>query len=98
MLETSKDLLFVILAFCFLWLTVFMCWALYYIVVMLKNFSRMTISVREKLELADKILKLVHEKLESGSNHVAVIAESVIKMVGFLMDKQESKSGKKKKK
>jgi hypothetical protein len=84
MLETSKDLLFVILAFCFLWLTVFMCWALYYIVVMLKNFSRMTISVREKLE--------------SGSNHVAVIAESVIKMVGFLMDKQESKSGKKKKK
>ncbi|MFA5022125.1 MAG: hypothetical protein WC508_03535 [Patescibacteria group bacterium] len=98
MLETSKDLLFIIIAFAILWLTVFVCWALYYVVVMLKNFSKMTISVREKLELVDNILKLVHDKLEKGSNHMSVVADSAIKLVGFLMEKQGKASSKKKKK
>ncbi|MFA6410420.1 MAG: hypothetical protein WCW26_02475 [Candidatus Buchananbacteria bacterium] len=97
MLETSKDLLFIIIAFAILWLTVFFCWALYYVVVMLKNFSKMTISVREKLELVDNILKLIHDKLEKGSNHMALVTDSVIKLVGFAMDKQ-SKARKSKKK
>lgn len=65
---------------------------------MLKNFSKMTISVREKLELVDNILKLVHDKLEKGSNHMSVVADSAIKLVGFLMEKQGKASSKKKKK
>jgi nitrate reductase assembly molybdenum cofactor insertion protein NarJ len=97
MLETSKDLLLVVIAFCILWLTVFICWSMYYVVVMLKNFSKMTTSVREKLELVDSILKLVKDKLEKSSNHVAVIADSVIKLVGFMMEKQGRSRSKKKK-
>ncbi|MFA6382554.1 MAG: hypothetical protein WCX08_04790 [Candidatus Buchananbacteria bacterium] len=97
MLETSKDLLLVVIAFCILWLTVFICWAMYYVVTMLKNFSKVTTSVREKMEIIDKILKLVHEKLDKGSNHMAVLADSAIKLVGFLMEKQKKNSAKKKK-
>ena len=97
MLTTSTDLLLVVIAFCILWLTIFICWSMYYVVVMLKNFSKMTVSVREKLELVDKILKLVHEKLETGSNHMALITDSVIKMAGFFMDKQAKGGGKKRK-
>ena len=98
MLETSKDLLFIVLSLAVLWLTVFFCWALYYVIVMLRNFSKMTTSVREKLETVDKILKLVKEKLEKGSNHMAVIADSAIKLVGFLMEKQGREARKNKSK
>jgi len=97
MLETSKDLLFVLLGISILAFTVFVCAALYYIIVMLKNFSKMTISIREKMETVDKILKLVKEKLEKGSNHMAVLADSAIKLVGFFMEKQKKSSGSKKK-
>jgi len=55
----------------------------------------MTTSIREKLETVDKILKLVKEKMEKGSNHMAVIADSAIKLVGFFMEKQGKKSKKK---
>lgn len=96
MLETSKDLLFIVIAFCILWLTVFICWGMYYMVMMLKNFSRITTSIREKMEIVDKILKLVHEKLEKGSNHMAVLADSAIKLVGYFMEKQGKSAGKKK--
>jgi len=52
----------------------------------------MTTSIREKLEMADKIMKLVHGKLERGSDHMAIIADSAIKLVGFLMEKQRQAS------
>ena len=98
MLETSKDLLFVAIAFAVLFFTVFVCWALYYVVVMLRNVSKMTISIREKMEVVDKILKLVKEKLEKGSSHMAMISDSAIKLVGLLMEKQRTGSTKTKKK
>ena len=101
MLETSTDLLKIVIAFCVLWFTVFICWAMYYLVMMLKDFSRMTRSVREKLEVVDKILKLVKDKLEKGSDHMAILADSAIKLVGFFMEKQKKGSdggGKKRRK
>ena len=89
-IESSKDILFLTIALSIFLFTVFACWAVYYVIVMLKNVSRMTISAREKLEMIDKILKLVKDKLEKGSNHAAMISDSVIKLVGFLMEKQKS--------
>jgi len=96
MLESSKDLFLVAASLCLVWFTIFVCWAMYYLVVMLRNVSRMTTSIREKLELVDSILKLVKDKLEKGSNHMAVIADSAIKLVGLFMEKQSKKSSRKK--
>lgn len=98
MLQTSSDLLFVVIAFAILWVTVFSCWALYYVIVMLRNASKMTTSIREKLELVDSILKLIKDKLEKGSNHMAILSDSAIKLVGFFMEQQKKNSDKKKRK
>jgi len=98
MLNSSTDLLLIVIALCVLWFTIFICWALYYVVTMLKDFSRMTTSIREKLELVDNILKLVKDKLERGSDHMAIIADSAIKIVGFFMEKQKEGDKTKKKK
>lgn len=97
MLETSKDLLYVVVAFCILWLTVFICWGLYYMISIMRNMYKITAGVRDKLKLVDKILKIIKEKLEKGSNHMALITDSVIKLVGLAMEKQKKPAGKKKK-
>lgn len=89
MLETSKDLLVIVFAFCILWFTVFLCWAMYYFIVMLRDFSRMTSSFREKLDLIDNILNLVKRKLEKSSDHLSIIADGVIKLVTFLIEKKK---------
>ncbi|MDX9892878.1 MAG: hypothetical protein RB292_00500 [Patescibacteria group bacterium] len=94
MLETSRDLLNLVIAFSILWFTIFVCWGMYHVIVMLRNASKMTISIREKLELVDKILKLIKDKLEKGSNHMALVSDSIIKLVGFLMEKQRTASSK----
>jgi len=92
MLETSRDLLNIILAFAISWVTIFVCWGLWYMISMLRNFSRITTSLRKKMETVDKILDLVKEKLEKGSNHMALLADSAMKLVGFLIDKKEKNS------
>src|SRR3989344_8763536 len=97
-LESSKDLFLVAGALCLVSFTIFVCWAMYYLVVMLRNVSRMTTSIREKLVLVDSILKLVKDKLEKGSNHMAVIADSAIKLVGLFMEKQGKEARKNKSK
>lgn len=90
MIETSQDILYIVIAFSVLWVTIFFCWMLYYFIVTLRNVSKMTLSIREKLEMVDNILKLVKNKLEKGSNHMALLSDSAIKLVGFLMDKHKS--------
>lgn len=98
MLESSKDLLNVVIAFSILWFTVFLCWGMYYFISILRNANRVTTSIRQKLEVVDNILVLVKDKLEKGSNTAAVITDSVIKLTGLIIEKQKKSSSAAKKK
>lgn len=71
------------------------CFAVFYVVLILRNMNKMFTSVREKMELVDKILRMVKDKLEKGTSHMAMIADSAMKLAGFVMDKKK-KGGKKK--
>jgi len=98
MLETSSDVLRIVIAASVGIFTIFVCLAIYYVVVILRDFSKLSTSLRLKLELVEKILNLVKDKMEKGSNHMAILADSAIKLVGFIMEKQKNSSQKKKKK
>jgi nitrate reductase assembly molybdenum cofactor insertion protein NarJ len=91
MIESSKDILFVVLAACAGLLTLFTCLVIFYLAMILKNMNKMVSSIREKMELVDKILRLIKEKLEKTSSHLALVTDSLIKLVGFVMDKQKEK-------
>ena len=97
MIETSRDLLNITLAGAVGLFTIFLCWMMYYFINTLRNISTITTGVKDKMETVDKILHLVKEKLEKGSNHMAMVADSAIKLVGYFMDKKESQKAKKKK-
>ena len=94
MLETSKDLFYVALAFAIFWLTVFICWAVYQLTMILRNVNRMSFSIREKIELIDEILKLIKEKIEKSSSYLSLLADSAIKLVGFFIEKQKKQKKK----
>ncbi|PIS05641.1 MAG: hypothetical protein COT81_00140 [Candidatus Buchananbacteria bacterium CG10_big_fil_rev_8_21_14_0_10_42_9] len=96
MLETSGDLLRVVIAFAILWIAIFTCWAIYYFAMILRNANIMLKSFNDKMALLDKILKLVHEKLESSAGHLGLIAESAMKLVGYMVEKNVGTKSKKK--
>jgi len=65
MFETSKDILYLVIAFCILWITVFLCWVFYYIVKILKNANQIAEEFRSRLQLLTEAISYVRGKVEN---------------------------------
>ncbi|OGL87316.1 hypothetical protein A3I40_01700 [Candidatus Uhrbacteria bacterium RIFCSPLOWO2_02_FULL_48_12] len=96
MLYTSKDLLYIVLAFCILWLTIFFSWALYYIALILRDAYRMFSDMRQRLDAVDQFIKVVTEKLEHTTSYLGLLVESFGRLIAFLQDRRETRSSKRK--
>lgn len=88
MLYTSKDLLYIVLAFCILWLTIFFSWALYYIALILRDAYRMFSDMRQRLDAVDQFLKVVTEKLEHTTSYLGLLVEGFGRLIAFLQERQ----------
>lgn len=94
MFDSSRDVLFIVVSVCTVAVTVFLVWALYQLGQILRNANRVATSLRLKLELIDKILNLVKEKLEKGASHLGLIADSAIKLVSYFIERPVERPGK----
>lgn len=76
-IETSKDLLFVVLAFCAMWLTIFLSWLLYYVIVVIRDTKTLIRFTREAAEKIDALAHAAHEKMERSAASFTLIAQAV---------------------
>lgn len=90
-IESSKDILYVVLAFCVLWFTIFVCWALYYVIGMLKDASYVMREIHEKIAAIDKAIHAVREKVETSLGSFGVAAAGM-KMLGSYLEKRKAKA------
>ncbi len=81
MLETSKDVLFIILAFCILWLTIFVSWLLYYLIKMFREAGK-------AIDTAYEFIDSLKEKLEKSTSHLLLIAELLKKGMDFMKERK----------
>jgi len=105
MLDTSKDLLFLMLSLCVVVFTFFLCWALYYITMMLKRahlaikeVSDLIASIKDKLDRLEGLLKTVEEKIKHSASYLPLVMKGVTELIGFVKRKKEAKEQKKKNK
>ena len=84
--ETSQDLFYLVLAFCVIWLTAFLCVALYYGICLLKQVNDITRLWREKWQSAASIFEFVKSKIISGG---------LKQLVGFIEKMAEKNKNKK---
>lgn len=98
MLDTSKDLLYIVLTFCIALLTFFLCWALYYIVMMLKRgnealtaITETVSSVKEKIERLEKLFDTIEEKVSHTASYVPLVFKGVTELIDYLKKKKEQR-------
>jgi len=96
MLETTKDVLFIVLSFCILWITVFLCWALYHLVNVLRNSNKTIEDVNEKFNDWSGTVDLVQEKVEEGIAALSLISSSTKALLGIFGKKMGTSSKKRK--
>jgi hypothetical protein len=72
---TSKDVLFIILAFAVLWLAIFLSWALYYLICILKDARDTVHGVRRAANAIESAAGHFKGKFESLLNIVSVMGD-----------------------
>lgn len=91
-LATSKDILFIVLAFAVLWLAIFLSWALYYLIGILRD-ARDTINgVRKAADAIESAASHVKDKMGAFMNIASIGVEAV---KGFMDSRGERKSRRK---
>jgi len=99
MIESSKDILYIVISIAILLLTVFTVWGMYYLIMILREAKKMITDMRKKIELVEKVLIAAKERLESTSSHMKLLVETALNVAEYMKDrKTEKKSTKKKKK
>jgi TRAP-type C4-dicarboxylate transport system permease small subunit len=96
MLETSKDLLNLVLALCIAVFTFFLCWGLYYMVMMLKKgnealkeISHLVASIKEKIEKVEKLIDAWEEKISHSVSYVPLLFKGISELIDFFKKKKD---------
>lgn len=95
MLQTSKDVLFIVLAVCILGFTVFVCWGIYYLIAITKQLNETIKEFRQKMQRIDNFIMLVEEKVKSSTSYFILFAEGIKEVLSFLRDRKDKKKSKK---
>ena len=90
-LESSKDILYLVLAFCALWFTAFVCWLLWYVISIIRDVSRVVEEIHEKISAIDHAVRSAKEKFETYFGSFGVAAAG-IKMLGSYLEKRKDKT------
>lgn len=64
MLESSKDLLYIVLAFSALWITLFLCWVMYSMAMILRRANDIIHELRERLRGISESVDFLRDRVD----------------------------------
>ncbi|MFH1233334.1 MAG: hypothetical protein V1649_01630 [Patescibacteria group bacterium] len=96
LLNNSKDLLNIVLAFCALWLTIFIAWFIYYLAMIMRQLFQVVKETRQKINKINDVIKAFKEKIDHSASYLMLISEGVKKLVEVIKDRTENRMNKKK--
>ena len=88
MIGDAKDVLYLVLAFCVLWFTIFVCWLLYYFIAIMREMRGTARDFRERLQKIGSALEEIKEKFTSSLSIFSGLADGVKYVVGYLVDRR----------
>lgn len=91
MFETSSDILNLVLSVCIIALTFFLCWGIYYFVVAVQKWYRITKRVEQGVEEIEEIISTVKEKLHGSAAYLLTLGDVAKKIFEFVREKKEER-------
>jgi hypothetical protein len=88
MIQTSQDLLFLVLAFCVLWITILFCWGLYYLVVMLRDAYKISKNVNRKIEAFGELIEALKSKVSTMGAFLTLFSHGLSAFIDHLKEKK----------
>lgn len=85
-IQNSKDILYLAIAFSVLTVSVFFAWLLYYFVMIAKSLYGAIVSMRERVHKIDQTIDAIKEKVEHSTSYLLLIGEGIKKLVELAME------------
>ena len=89
MFSTSGDVLNLTLAICLGLLTIFLCWAIYYLVISVHRFYRIVKKVEMIVVEVETLIDRVKEKMQGSTAYLLAFGEIAKKIFDFAKEKKE---------
>lgn len=89
------DILYIVLAFCVLWLTAALFWLIWQVATMLRNMNEAVEESREVMRKVEDALSGIRQKFESATSSLGVVVQIAAKGMEYLMEKRVKKTEKK---
>ncbi len=98
MLQTSQDLFFIVAAIAIVWVTVFLCWALYRLAIFLRTMNSTTIEVHRKIEAIDQWYEMTKQRVAHTFSFMSTLTQGIETALGILKSRKAKKAASKAKK
>ncbi len=82
-------MLYVVLAFSVLWLTIFISWTLYYVIMMLRQANQLVGSFKEKVEKISQAVEKIRDKFDHTSAYIGLVGKAVEKLIDFVGERKK---------
>jgi hypothetical protein len=76
-LDSSKDILYLVISFCIVWITVFLCWLLYYVMRLVRNANQIVEEFRMRLQTLTETINYIRGKVEHISGLMTLATDGV---------------------
>ena len=77
-----------VISFCIIWTTVFLCWVFYYLAKILKNTNQIVEEFRVRLQALTESIDYVRKKVEQMSTLLTLVSEGATEMVKRMINKK----------
>lgn len=91
MIVSTKDILYLVISFCIIWATFFLCWTFYYLMRILRNANTIVEEFRVRLQTLSEAIDYIRGKVESISSLMSLASSGV---GGFMKRAAEKKAKK----
>lgn len=78
---SSQDFLYIVLAICIVWFTVFLCWLLYQAARVLRNANKVVEGLMRQLEVISGAVEFIRHKMDGLSSGMGVVSSLATSLV-----------------
>ncbi len=90
---SPSDLLYIVLAFCVLWLTAGLFWLISQIAIMLRNVNEAMTDARRKFALIEEAIMSIKSRVEQATSGTHLVFDGIKTLIEFAAARRSSKKG-----
>ncbi len=95
MLESSKDILNIVIAFSVLWFTLFVTWTIFYVAMILRSAYRASKKLVSVVDGVQEVVDTIKEKLHTSAAQVATLVEVGKQVTDYVQEKKKKRTARK---